>query len=304
MAVTGAFGYSGKRITRELLARGDRVLALTNSLGRPHPFGQAIEVAPLAFADPTSLSQSLSGCDVLVNTYWVRFNHRTFSHAQAVADTKVLFSAARAAGVGRIVHVSITNPARDSSLEYFRGKAELEEALMGLGIPYAIARPAVLFGDEDILINNMAYLLRRLPVFGMFGDGQYRLRPIHVDDFAKCIVVLCDGSTNTVVEAVGPESFTYLELLKVLASALGVRRRFLRLPPWFGYVVGTVAGWLLRDRLITWEEIKGLMQDRLWVDAPAAGTTRLSDWAKAHADTLGRHYASELRRRRDRDVRY
>ena len=304
LAVTGAFGYSGKRITRELLARGDQVLALTNSPGRPHPFGQAIEVAPLAFADPTALSQSLSGCDVLVNTYWVRFNHRAFSHAQAVADTKVLFSAARAAGVGRIVHVSITNPARDSSLEYFRGKAELEEALMGLGIPYAIARPAVLFGDEDILINNMAYLLRRLPVFGMFGDGQYRLRPIQVDDFAKCIVDLCDESTNTVVEAVGPESFTYLELLKVLAAALGVRRRFLRLPPWFGYAVGTVTGWLLRDRLITWDEIKGLMQDRLWVDAPAAGTTRLSDWAKAHADTLGRHYASELRRRRDRDVRY
>jgi NADH dehydrogenase len=261
-------------------------------------------VAPLAFADPTALARSLSGCDALVNTYWVRFNHRTFSHARAVADTKVLFTAAREAAVRKIVHVSITNPALDSPLEYFRGKAELEETHMGLGVAYAIARPAVLFGDEDILINNMAYLLRRLPVFGIFGDGRYRLRPIHVDDFATCIVGLCDASANTLVEAVGPESFTYGELLRVLAEALGLRRRFLRVPAWLGYAMGTLAGCFLRDRLITWEEIKGLMSERLWVDAPAVGSTRLSEWARAHADTLGRRYASELRRRRDRSVGY
>mgnify|MGYP000965004863 FL=1 len=291
-AVTGAFGYSGKYIARRLLDRGLRVVTLTNSPGRPHPFGDALAVRPLDFANPGALARSLEGVSVLYNTYWVRFNHPLFSHADAVRNTLALFDAARRAGVRRIVHVSITNPSEDSPFEYFRGKAVLERALGESGLSHGILRPAVLFGHEDILVNNIAWALRRFPVFGVFGDGKYRIQPIHVEDFADCAVALGESDENGTVEAIGPETFTYRELVEAVGAAIGVRRPVLRLSPALGHLAGLVIGRIVGDA--------GL----LCVDAPPAGATRLTEWARAHADTLGRRYASELARRVHRDRSY
>ena len=187
-AVTGAFGYSGRYIAHRLLGAGRQVRTLTNSRPQTDPFGGRVQVSPLSFERPEALASSLSGVRVLYNTYWVRFNHRWFTHAQAVANTLRLFTAACDAGVERIVHVSITNPSADSPLEYFRGKAQLEAALKQSGMSYAILRPTVLFGKEDILINNIAWMLRRFPVFGVFGRGDYRMQPIYVDDLAQLAV--------------------------------------------------------------------------------------------------------------------
>ena len=204
--VTGGLGYSGRYIAQRLLSAGARVRTITNSPQRPHPFGNRLEIHPLSFDDPVALQRVPRGAAVLYNTYWVRFNHARFRHATAVENTPRLFEAARRAGVRRIVHVSITNPSLDSPLEYFRGKAVLEEALRDSGISHAILRPTVLFGREDILINNIAWLLRRFPVFGVFGDGRYRLQPIFVDDLAALAVAEGARSGNTVVNAIGPET--------------------------------------------------------------------------------------------------
>ncbi len=209
IAVTGAFGYSGRYITKRLLEAGQEVLTLTNSMRRPNPFGERVKALPFHFEEPHKLRDSLRGVHTLVNTYWVRFDHRLFTHGQAVANTRTLFSAAREAGVRRIVHVSITNPDSASDLPYFRGKAELEAALKGLGVSYCILRPTVLFGKEDVLINNIAWSLRHLPVFGVFGSGDYRLQPIYVDDLAKWAAQKVGSGVNEVIEAIGPETFTY-----------------------------------------------------------------------------------------------
>lgn len=302
--VTGAFGYSGKYVAERLLARGDAVRTLTKSPARHDPFGGRLRVDPLAFDAPDTLARALEGVDVLVNTYWVRFNHAGFTFADAVANTRILFDAARRAKVGRIVHVSITRPDKASRLEYFRGKAELEEALMETGVPYSILRPAVLFGGEDILINNIAWVLRRMPLFGVFGDGNYRMNPIHIADFADLVVRHTVESGNHMVEAVGPDNFTYRELVEVIAEAIGVRRTIVSVPPIVGYAVGRVLGWMLRDEVVTWDEVHGLMEGRLDVWGPAQGATRISDFARMNAKTLGLHYASELRRRRDRCAAY
>ncbi len=179
--VTGAFGYSGKYIAARLLAAGHEVHTLTNSPERENPFGGRVSASPLAFGEPRRLVEALRGADALLNTYWVRFNYRGFTHATAVENTLVLFAAAREAGVRRVVHVSIANPSEQSDLEYYRGKARLERGLIESGLSYCILRPTVLFGKEDILVNNIAWTLRRLPVFGVFGDGQYLLQPIYVE---------------------------------------------------------------------------------------------------------------------------
>lgn len=302
--VTGAFGYSGKYIATRLLAEGARVRTLTNSMQRVNPFGGQVEVHPFNFDRPDELADSLRGAQVLYNTYWVRFNHSLFKHESAVQNTLTLFEAARQAGVKRIVHISITNPSEDSPFEYFSGKARLEHALQQTGISHAILRPTVLFGKEDILINNIAWSLRHLPVLGLFGDGSYRLQPIYVDDLAALAVEQGRQSGNATIDAIGPETFAYRELATVISGIIGVKRPILSMPPALAYLVGWALGLLLGDVLITWPEVRGLMAGLLCTDSAPAGTTRLTGWAREHKDTLGVKYASELARRKDRFKAY
>ncbi len=304
--VTGAFGYSGKYITTRLLAAGVQVRTITNSPQRANPFGAQVEARPFNFNQPAALIESLRGATVLYNTYWIRFNTKEpgFQHAVAVENTLKLFEAARQAGVPRVVHTSITNPSEDSPLEYFKGKAVLERALQESGLSYAILRPAVLFGQEDILINNIAWTLRHLPVFGVFGDGQYRLQPIYVDDFAALAVTQGQARDNCVIDAIGPETFTYRRLVEEIGHLISVHRPIVSVSPSIGYAVGALLGKWTGDVVITREEIEGLMADLLVTSSSPAGNTKLTDWTRQHASTLGKHYASELARRKNRQAAY
>jgi NADH dehydrogenase len=298
--VTGAFGYSGKYIAKQLLDEGYQVRTLTDSVNRINPFGNRIKAYPFNFDNPERLVESLKGASVLYNTYWVRFNYAEFRQSIAVTNTIKLFNVAKRAGVKRIVHISITNPSEDSHLEYFRGKARLERALIESGISYAILRPALLFGKEDILINNIAWMLRRFPVFGVFGDGNYKLRPIYVDDLARLSVKEGKEKENRIIDAVGPETFTYLYLVREIGRIIGKERRFIFIPDTVGYFLGWIVGKVLGDIIITRDEIEGLKTNLLYTDSPAAGSTRLTDWARENSSVLGLHYASELARRRNR----
>ena len=302
--VTGAYGYSGKYIAARLLAQGKQVHTLTNSTYRANPFGDGITASPYHFADPQKLVASLEGTSVLYNTYWVRFDHRDFTYRTAVENTISLFAAAKKAGVRRIVHISITNPSLDSELEYFSGKAQLEQELMNSGISYAILRPTVLFGEEDILINNIAWVLRRMPIFGVFGDGNYRLQPIYVDDLAKIAVQEGGGDENTIIDAIGPETFTFRNLVKEIGEIIGKQRVIIPIHPELGYLVGSLLGKVVGDVFLTREEIAGLMQDLLYTNSAPVGKTRLTLWAGEYADTLGLRYSSELARRRNRKLDY
>lgn len=303
-AVTGAFGYSGKYIAQCLLSECRDVITLTNSPNRRNPFGDRLRAFPFNFDSPDELVESLKGVSVLYNTYWVRFNHRGFTHADAVRNTMILFDAAKAAGVERVVHISITNPSEDSSLEYFSGKARLERALVESGLSYAILRPTVLFGKEDILVNNIAWALRRLPVFGVFGDGFYKLQPVYVDDLAALAVEQGKNRQNTIINAIGPETFTYRGLVETIGEIIGRRRPIISVPPSLSYIAGWIIGKIVGDVMITRAEIAGLMTNLLYVDSPPTGKTKLTDWAKERADSLGLHYTSELARRLDRDTEY
>lgn len=298
--MTGAFGFSGKYIARRLLNAGHDVRTLTNSPDRENPFQGRVKAYPYDFDDPRKLVQSIKGASVLYNNYWVRFNYKDFSYEHAVENSLKLFHAAKKAGIKRIVHISITNPSEDSPFEYFSGKANLEKALMKSGLSYAILRPAVLFGKEDMLINNIAWFLRRFPIFGVFGDGKYRLQPIYVDDLAELAVEQGRKKENVIMDAIGPETFTYRDLAREIGKAIGKRRPIISVSPQTGYLVGKLVSFLHHDVTITYDEIKGLMADLLSTDSPPAGKTRLTEWLKIHASSVGSHYRSELARRENR----
>ena len=291
--VTGAFGYSGRAIADLLEESGRRVRTLTNH-ARPGP--TAIETRPLDFSDPAGLVSSLSGATTLYNTYWVRFPHGASDHPRAVANSRVLFDAAREAGVQRIVHVSITNPSLDSPYPYFRGKAEVEEALTQAGVSRAVVRPAVLFGGDGVLINNIAWLLRRLPVFAVGGDGSYRLRPIHVEDLGRLCVTLGRQRTDQIVDAVGPERPTFGELVGIIREAVGATARIIHLPGALMPSLARVLGLVLRDVLLTEEEYRAMADGLADTQGPPSGDTSLSSWIAGNASSLGRRYANELDR--------
>jgi len=296
--VTGAFGFSGKYIAARLLAAGHRVRTLTNTKPETDPHQGQVEVRPLDFADHPGLVEALKGAAVFYNTYWVRFNYGDFSYAGALENSRMLFAAVREAGVGRIVHVSITNPSEDSPFEYFRDKAILEKLIIESGMSHAILRPAVLFGREGILVNNIAWMLRRFPVFGVFGDGRYRLQPIHVDDLARLAAEQGQVRENRIINAIGPETFTFRDLVRMIGEAIGKKRRIVSISPGMAFSVARKVGQMTGDILLTRDEIEGLMANLLYVEDEPAGTTRLSQWVEENRAVLGLKYASELARRR------
>ena len=299
-AVTGALGYTGKALTEQLLALGVRVRTLTNSPNRENPFGDHLDIHPLAFDNQSQLVESLRGVAVLHNTYWVRFNHKLFTFDQAVENTKILFGAAKEAGVEKIVHVSILHAEKADDLGYYKGKHELEDELKLLDLPYSIVRPGVLFGRGDILVNNIAWTLRRLPFFGTFGRGDYKLRPLHVDDMATLMLNAAKVSESKTIDAVGPESYSYKELVQLIGAIAGISKPVLPVPPAFGYLVSKLVNRAVDDVVITREEISGLMRGILDSDAPDAGSIKLSEYIEQHKDILGIRYANEIKRRTDR----
>jgi NADH dehydrogenase len=296
--VTGAFSYSGAAIARELQAAGRRVRTLTGHPGRAPktPAGTAIEVRPLEFTDPAGLTESLRGARTLYNTYWVRFARGKVSHPTAVAHSRVLFQAAVGAGVQRIVHVSITHPSPDSPYPYFRGKAAVEQALRDLGVSHAVLRPAILFGGNGVLINNIAWLLRHLPVFAVGGNGEYRIRPIHLDDLARLCVQAGNSAQTEVIDAVGPERPTFIDLVRNIRAMVGSRAQVVRVPGTLVPPAARLLGLALRDTLLTGEEYQAMADGLADTDGPATGQTSLSQWITDHKDTLGRSYANELTR--------
>lgn len=298
-AVTGAFGFSGRRIALRLLEEGHRVVTLTGHPGRGGGrLATALEaIHPFRFDEPGRMAGALEGVDVLYNTYWIRFERGERTFARAVENSRSLFRAAADAGVGRIVHVSIAHPDPDSPFPYYRGKARVEEALAGAGVHHTVLRPALLFGRGDVLLNNVAWLVRRLPVFAVPGSGDYRVRPVHVEDLAA--LALREASRDEarrVVPAVGPERIRFAGMVEAIADAVGARTRLLRVPPSVALWAARGVGIAVRDVVLTRHEVRGLVAGLLDVEGPATGETALTGWLDEHGDEVGRSWASELDR--------
>jgi uncharacterized protein YbjT (DUF2867 family) len=286
IAITGAFSYSGKYIAKRLLAKGETVITLTNHPRRPNPFERKIQAFPLDFTNESQLVESLRGVDVLVNTYWVRFDKGANTQPKAVENTKAL-----------VVHISIANPSADSPLPYYLGKAANEKAVTESGMAYAILRPTVLVGGgEDILINNIAFLLRRFPFFFIPGDGSYGIQPIHVEDLADLAVEAVYAKENYVIDAVGPDAYTFKELVKLVGDTVGAKRPLISVPPRMALLAAQFLSLFVRDVILTPEEVDGLMANLLVSKEPARGKTMFREWLRENRESIGMRYASELKK--------
>jgi len=292
--VTGAFSYTGRHIAEELLARGRRVRTLTRRPDPSHPLASRVEVAPLVFDD--SLVESLRGADTLYATYWVRFERGQATFDAAVSNIGVLLDAAARAGIRRVVYVSVANPDERSPFPYFRGKAQAEALVRASGLSYAIVRPTLVFGPEDILVNDIAWILRRMPLFLVPGDGRYEVQPVSVGDTARICVE--EGATpgDVVVDAAGPERFAFEPFVRLIVAAVASRTRIRTAPAGLALTASRLLGLLVRDVVLTRDEVEALMAGLLVSDEPPRGRDRFEDWLSEVASTLGRSYQSELQR--------
>ena len=295
-AVTGAFSYSGSYIARALLESGWNVRTLTRQPDRPHPLQGQIEAFPLDFANHAELVDNLRGADCLVNTYWVRFDYQGSSFRGAIENTRRLLRAAKEAGVRRFVHLSVSNPDLDSKLPYYRGKAEVEALIRASGLSYAILQPTLIFGEEELLVNNIAWLLRHFPLFPIPGDGSYRLQPIYVEDLARAVARIAGDTRDETLPAGGPEILSFAALIERLAELVGSRALRPRVPPGLALLGARALSIVLGDVLLTRDELQGLMEERLYVGQPTMGKTAFTDWAREHASALGAQYTNELKR--------
>jgi NADH dehydrogenase len=296
-AITGAFSYSGRFVAERLVAAGHSVVTLTNHPRGAEIGGRPVEVHPLDFSDAGRLRRALDGVDVLFNTYWVRFDHGGATLDVAVRNSGTLIDAARAAGVRRIVHVSIANPSADSPSAYYRGKARVEELVRGSGLPHAIVRPTVIYGRGDVLLNNIAWILRHSPVFGMPGDGRYGIQPVFIDDYVELLVAAGTSAEGCAeMDAVGPDVFEFRELVAAVRRAIGARCLVAGLPAPLALAGAGVFGLLVRDVVLTRSEVHELMSGVLVSRGPSTCPTPLASWLRDAAPTLGRTWSSELGR--------
>jgi NADH dehydrogenase len=294
--VTGAFGYTGKYITSRLLSMGKRVRTLTGHPTHRNPFDNQVNVAPFNFDNKSELIKSLQGATTLYNTYWVRFSYGQVTFDKAVENTKMLIKAAEEASVRRIVHISIANASEASPLPYFRGKGILEKVIINSRLSYAIIRPTVIFGPEDILINNIAWILRQSPIFAVFGSGDYRVQPVFVGDVAEIAVSAAHKDENIIIDAVGPEIYTFEELVRLIADRIRSRAKIIHLRPELAFFLSRLIGYMVNDIVLTWDEVEGLMSNLLVSENPPIGQIHLSDWLSQNVDRIGTMYASELDR--------
>jgi NADH dehydrogenase len=279
-AVTGATSYTGRFIAEALTAHGREISNLTRA----------------ELASPTLLDAALRGADTLYNTFWIRFERGAVTYDWAIQRSRDLFAAASRAGVRRVVHISVINPARDAPTAYFRAKAVVEEALLASGLPHAIVRPTVTYGPADILVNNLAWTLRHLPVFGVPGDGQYPIQPVHVEDVAEIAVRAGGATENLVVEAAGPEVFAFDEFVALVRKAVRSRALVVHLPVSAALLGARLIGIAVRDVVLTRHEVTELEERLMFSRQPPAGRIHFADWLAVNGAEIGRHWSSELDR--------
>jgi uncharacterized protein YbjT (DUF2867 family) len=295
-AVTGALGFTGRAIAGALIAQGREVVTLTRRPYLPNPFGDRLRVVLIDYGDPPSIARTLQGVETLYNTAWVRFEYGEATFAQQVERTGILMGAARTAGVRRVVHVSVVGADAGSSLGYWVAKAHAEAVVREAGVPWSIVRPTLLFGPDDILINNMAWFLRRLPLFGLPVAPGSEVQPVHVDDVASLAVGLAAEPPGQTVDAAGPERLSFAEMVDAVRAAVGSRARIVAVPTGLALVASSLAGLVLRDVVLTRDELRALGAGLLVSERARPARIPFRAWVAEHGSELGRRYVSELGR--------
>jgi len=226
VTVFGGTGFLGRRIVRHLHDKGFSVRVASR---RPNPSsGDNPQLRSIAadIHEGPSITSAVAGAIGVVNavSLYVERGKDTF-RAVHVAAAERLANESRQAGVEYLVQISGIGADPNSSSPYIRARGQGEQAVSAAFAGATVIRPAVMFGPDDAFLNTLIKLLRRLPVYPMFGRGKTRLQPADVEDVAEAVARVMQRTETgpLTVECGGPRVYSYEELLRTVARAASVR---------------------------------------------------------------------------------
>jgi uncharacterized protein YbjT (DUF2867 family) len=255
--LTGARGFVGGEVLRQLLASGHEVVAVSRHLRATKVPSGVIQVAADITGD--GWQRWCEGCGAAIHLVGIiRQVPRagaTFERAHVISTRRVI-AACRSLGIRRLIHMSALGARAEAETAYHRTKWQAEEAVRASGLDWTIFRPSPIFGPGDGFSTTIARAMRRLPVFPVFGDGTYRVQPVAVEEVARCFLGALERpvTVGETYQVGGPEALTYNELLRRIAQALGLRRVFVHIPLSLAKVVVSIiqhlpGGPITRDQL-------------------------------------------------------
>lgn len=230
ITVFGGTGFLGRRVVRQALAAGWDVRAAARSPAPGVFAAQDRQPEQLAvdIRDPEAVAAAVRGAAGVVNAValYVEDGRGSFETTHVIGASHVAQAAKRESA--RLVHVSGIGVDRRSRSPYIRARALGEERVLDAYPDSVILRPSALFGPGDALLSTMTSMIRWLPLIPLFGDGDSRVQPVHVDDVAQAVLaaMVRNEARGATYELGGPEVFTYRELLEGIARRLGCRRWF------------------------------------------------------------------------------
>ena len=260
--VTGATGFLGRRVIRELLDRGDQVRCLVHTPGRERIFHHRdVEVQYGSVRNPESLSNAFYDVEAVAHLVGIIRPRRrdSFEGIHREGTINVL-TAAKEAGARHFLHVSVIGSANDRTYPYLYTKWLGEQEVINSGLPYTIFRPSMLYGEGDEFLNALAGLVRLFPLVPVIGSGNNRMQPLAADDLARCIAATLgrEDLKGRTLDLGGPGRLNYNELVSEVAKAMGKRHLKVHLPTWLMYAVAKVSQGLLSRAPITTDQIKML----------------------------------------------
>jgi uncharacterized protein YbjT (DUF2867 family) len=236
VTVFGGTGFLGRRIVQHLL-ESDVLVRVASR----HPKRAAALFPDVHFSfestqadidDDGSIATGVAGVFGVVNavSLYMESGQQTF-HSVHVEGAARVARLAREAGVERLVHVSGLGSDAKSTSPYIRSRGEGERVVREAFPTATLIRPSVMFGRGDAFVGPIAAMLRRLPVFPLFGGGQTRLQPAYVEDVAEAIArVMQEPDSKVCYELGGPRVYTYRSLLEVIAQSLAKKPLLVPVP--------------------------------------------------------------------------
>ncbi len=265
--LTGASGYVGNYILRDLVKAGYEVNCLIRkgSEKKLRMKGKKIKIFYGDITDSAAVAKAMKGCKAVINLVAIRREHRKQTFENVIfGGTKNCVDAAKKHGIKRFIQMSVLGAKRNAETKFWQAKWEAEEYVRKSDLTYTIFRPSFIFSKEDISINEFARLIKKFPVFPIFGDGEYKSQPVYVEDvsaaFAKAIKLR--DVENGIFEVGGPKKYTFNELIATLETLVNKKVVKLNVLLWIAYPIVSLIQFL-PNAPITMGELKMLTRDNV-----------------------------------------
>ena len=235
--VTGATGFLGRQVVRQLLDHNYQVRCLVRSPGRERIFPpDSVDVYYGDITDADALASACQGIEQVIHLVAIIREGRgnTFDSINRGGVENMVAAAKAGGSVKQFIQVSAVGAANDPSFPYLFSKWQGEQVVVNSGLPYTILRPSIIFGAGDEFLNSLASLVRLFPLVPVIASGRNRLQPIAVEDVAQCVVrsVGRGDLLNRAVDIGGPEQLRYNEIVGIVAGEMGKSRLRIHIPVW------------------------------------------------------------------------